>query len=338
MSKVKLIILIVAVGLVVVGGAIFGIIVAKNGFSNANGKMEEVNHPLTEEFNKINIDVNLSNVELVVSEDAKVVCKEIEELKHIVEVKEGTLFIKQENNLKWYARIGWFGSTKTSVTIYLPAKTYESIQVDASTGDFKASGALSFNNAYIKLSTGDVNIRTNMVEAAITVSTGKVNINDCNANKLGISTSTGDVYLKNVVVNDTLVINTDTGDQTLENVSATNEIIEIADTGKFRLTNVTTKDVHLETTTGKKILTGVVVSGKMVVKSSTGDVKFDKCDAAEIKIDSSTGDVTGSFLTDKIFYVHTSTGKTDVPKSTNGGLCEVTTSTGDIKLSIESGN
>ena len=154
---------------------------------------------------------------------------------------------------------------------------------------------------------------------------------------IGLSASTGDIYLKNVKVNDTLVIKTDTGDHTLENVNVTNEIIEMADTGKFRLTNVTTKNIHLETSTGKKILTSVVVTGKMVVKASTGDVKFDKCDAAEINVDTSTGDVTGSFLTDKIFYVHTSTGRQDVPKSTTGGLCDVTTSTGDIKLWIESG-
>ena len=337
MSKVRLIILIVAVGLVLVGGAIFGIIVAKNGFSDANNKMIEVPHELNEDFDKINIDVDTSNVEIVISEEKKVVCKETEDLKHTVEVSDGTLTIKQEDNRKWYNRISWFGVLKSSVTIYMPAKTFEQLSFKGATGDLTINGAYNFTNVYIKISTGNVNLSTNMGEAVVSVSTGKINITDFNANKLGLSASTGDVSLKNVVINDTLVINTDTGDHTLENVSATNEIIEIADTGKLRLSNVTTKDIYLETTTGKKVLTSVVVSGKMVIKASTGDVKFDKCDAAEIKVDTSTGDVTGSFLTDKIFYVHTSTGTPDVPKSTTGGLCEVNTSTGDIKLSIESG-
>ena len=337
MSKVRLIILIVAVGLVLVGGAIFGIIVAKNGFSDANNKMVEVPHELTEEFDKINIDVDTSNVEIVISEEKKVVCKETEDLKHTVEIKDGTLTIKQEDTRKWYARIGWFGAWKSSVTIYMPAKTFEQLSLQGETGDVTIKGAYNFNNVYIKISTGNVSLSTNMGEAVVTVSTGKINLTDFNANKLGLSASTGDISLKNVKVNDTLVINTSTGDHTLENVSATNEIIEVADTGKLRLTKVTTKDIHLETSTGKKILTSVVVTGKMVVKASTGDVKFDKCDASEIKIDTSTGDVTGSFLTDKIFYAHTSTGTPDVPKSTTGGLCEVNTSTGDIKLWIESG-
>ena len=337
MSKVRLIILIVAVGLVLVGGAIFGIIVAKNGFSDANNKMIEVTHDLNEDFDKINIDVDTSKVEIVISEEKKVVCRETEDLKHTMEVSNGTLTIKQEDTRKWYARIGWFGAWKSSVTIYMPAKNFEQLSLQGATGDVTIKGAYNFNNVYIKISTGNVNLSTNMGEAVITVSTGKINLTDFNANKLGLSASTGDIYLKNVKVNDTLVIKTDTGDHTLENVNVTNEIIEMADTGKLRLSNVTTKDIHLETSTGKKILTSVVVTGKMVVKASTGDVKFDKCDAAEINVDTSTGDVTGSFLTDKIFYVHTSTGRQDFPKSTTGGLCDVTTSTGDIKLWIESG-
>lgn len=337
MNKVRIIILIVAVSLVLVGGAVFGIIVAKNGFANVNGKMEENTHELTTDFDKINIDVDLSDIEIIVSDEKKVVCREIEELKHSVEVVDGTLFIKQENNLKWYARIGFFGSIKSSVTIYMPAKTFESIQVKGATGDYTVNGAYMFNNAYIKLSTGDVTSSANYGEAVITVSTGKVNVNDCTVNKLGLSTSTGDINLKNVVVSDTLVTDSDTGDLTAQNVQVGNEIIAIADTGKFRLTNVTSKDIYLETTTGKKILTSVIASGKMVIKASTGDVKFDKCDAAEITVKTSTGDVTGSFLTDKVFYASSSTSTPNVPKSTTGGLCDVTTSTGDIKLWIDSG-
>jgi len=70
-------------------------------------------------------------------------------------------------------------------------------------------------------------------------------------------------------------------------------------------------------------------------ESDTGDVKFDGCDAAEIFVETDTGDVKGSLLTDKIFIVQTDTGSVDVPKTATGGKCEITTSTGDINISIK---
>ena len=75
----------------------------------------------------------------------------------------------------------------------------------------------------------------------------------------------------------------------------------------------------------------------LLIKRSTGDVKFDGSDAAEIFIKTDTGDVTGSLLTDKVFITQTDTGNIDVPKTVNGGRCEISTDTGDIKISVKKG-
>ena len=64
---------------------------------------------------------------------------------------------------------------------------------------------------------------------------------------------------------------------------------------------------------------------------------FDSSDAAEIFVKTSTGDVSGSLLTEKVFITDTSTGKVSVPKTTTGGKCELITSTGDIKIEISDG-
>ena len=47
-----------------------------------------------------------------------------------------------------------------------------------------------------------------------------------------------------------------------------------------------------------------------------------------------TGKVVGSLLSEKVFIAETSTGKVSVPKTTTGGKCEITTSTGDIKIEV----
>ena len=76
----------------------------------------------------------------------------------------------------------------------------------------------------------------------------------------------------------------------------------------------------------------VTATEKLWIKRSTGDLKFDGCDASEIFVKTDTGDVTGNFLTDKVFLVQTDTGDVTVPKSVSGGKCEITTDTGDIRF------
>ena len=68
------------------------------------------------------------------------------------------------------------------------------------------------------------------------------------------------------------------------------------------------------------------------IERSTGNVKFDRSDAAEIFVKTNTGNVTGSLLTDKVFTTQTDTGDVSVPKTVTGGRCEIKTDTGDIKI------
>ena len=72
----------------------------------------------------------------------------------------------------------------------------------------------------------------------------------------------------------------------------------------------------------------------MNIDTDTGDVKLDACDANSIDIETDTGDVMGSLLTPKIFDTDTNTGRVSVPQSSEGGLCKITTSTGDIEISV----
>ena len=51
-------------------------------------------------------------------------------------------------------------------------------------------------------------------------------------------------------------------------------------------------------------------------------------------VETDTGDVTGSLLSDKVFITKSDTGSIDVPKTVTGGKCEITTDTGDIKIEI----
>ena len=88
------------------------------------------------------------------------------------------------------------------------------------------------------------------------------------------------------------------------------------------------------TSTGEIELDDVVLTGEMNLKTSSGDVELNRCDANTMIITTASGDVEGTLLTDKIFYVATNSGDVIVPKSTQGGMCEVTTSSGDVELEL----
>ena len=70
------------------------------------------------------------------------------------------------------------------------------------------------------------------------------------------------------------------------------------------------------------------------VDRSTGDVRLDRCDAAEISIRTDTGDVIGTLRSEKVFFVRTDTGRVDVPETAAGGKCAITTDTGDVSISL----
>ena len=59
-----------------------------------------------------------------------------------------------------------------------------------------------------------------------------------------------------------------------------------------------------------------------------------ECDAAEIFVETDTGDVKGSLLSEKVFIPKSDTGDIKVPKTVTGGRCEITTDTGDIKIEL----
>ncbi len=78
----------------------------------------------------------------------------------------------------------------------------------------------------------------------------------------------------------------------------------------------------------------MIAGEQFSIDRSTGDVRFDRCDAPELLIKTDTGDVRGSLLSEKVFITQTDTGRVNVPKTVTGGTCQITTNTGDIKIEI----
>ncbi len=300
MNTAKKAILITAAVITVIGAVIFVCAMSAASWDfTVLGSAETVTNTynINESFSEISIDTQTADILFVLSEDGKCVveCKEKENVTNSVSVENGKLVIKTVDSRKWYEHVG-FDVGKETITVFLPQNEYASLRIKESTGDIKVPEGFVFGNADISLSTGDVTFSAEVKEKLkIKSSTGDVRISKTSASVLDVSVTTGDVTV----------------------------------------TDLTGDDFTFSGSTGDLRLKNAVFTGKMNIKSSTGDVSFDRCDAAEIYAKTSTGDVKGTLASEKIFITDTSTGSVKVPKTASGGKCEITTSTGDIKIDVE---
>lgn len=279
-------------------------------------KIETNTYELQDDFANIEIETDTSDINFILTEDEtnKVICVEESKIKHNVIVDNNTLSIKVTNNKKWYDYIG-INWSKPKIDLYLSKSVYKNLIIENDTGDILVPKEFSFNIIDIKSSTGRITNYANATESIkLKASTGDIKLENVTTKTLDISVSTGDIDLIKINCEDNISIKVSTGDITLTDVSC--------------------KNLETNGNTGKVILNSVIVDNKLYIDRSTGDIKFDRCDASEIEIKTDTGDVKGSLLSNKIFIIETDTGKKSYPESTTGGICKITTDTGDIIIQI----
>jgi len=304
--------LLIAVGLIL----LFGTISAKHWDLNKLGTAayETTEHPIADDFRNISIYTDTADISFAASEDGScnVVCFEEKSVKHAVFVQNGTLFIHWADERAWYEKIGIFHEAP-SITIFLPDTAYDALTIQEHTGDIDIPKELRFENIDITATTGDVK-------------------NYASASKaLRIATNTGDIHVNGVTA-DSMELCVSTGKVTAEGIRCTGDILLTVSTGDAQLTDLTCKALLSTGNTGDLSLQNVIAKARFSIERSTGDVRFDGCDATEIFVTTDTGDVTGTLLSDKVFLIDTDTGRVDVPRTTTGGRCEVTTDTGDIRM------
>ena len=276
-------------------------------------------HDVNEEFNNISIKTDTADIAFVLSDDGtcRVVCYEDAKKSHSVEVQNGTLTVNVVNDKKWYDYIG-VNIDSPKITVYLPESEYSSLVIEESTGDIEISKDFEFKSIDISLSTGDVKCYASSATA------------------IKIVASTGDIYAESISAS-SLDLTVSTGKVTVSNVTCDADISIGLSTGKAYLTDIVCKNLTSMGSTGDISLKNVIAAEKISIERSTGDVTFEGSDAAELCITTDTGDVEGSLLTDKVFITKTDTGRINVPNSITGGRCEITTDTGDIKITISDG-
>lgn len=315
--------LIIAASLVLLGCILFAGVMSTlrwDFMELATVKYETNTYEISEAFDSISMNTDTADIVFAFSDDGKcrVECYEEENAKHFVAVEEGTLAIMLVDERSVYDYIGYIGLNFSSpkITVYLPNEEYTSLLIREDTGEVEIPKDFTFKDVDINLSTGDV---------VFCASTSEM---------IKIKTSTGDIRVENISAR-ALDLSVSTGRVTVSGVTCESDVTVGVSTGKANLADIACKSVISSGSTGDISLNNVIATEKFFIERSTGDVIFENCDAAEIFIETDTGEIVGSLLTDKVFITHTDTGRVDVPKTVTGGRCEIITSTGNIKITVK---
>ena len=152
-------------------------------------------------------------------------------------------------------------------------------------------------------------------EISVTTLSGYVTIQDVNAETVNVSASSGDLYMKNINVPDSIMATSSSGDIDLENATA--KQIELgANSGDIEMQDITAESLRMST--------------------SSGDIDLESCDAEKFDITTSSGDVDMEITAGRTYRFETKTnsGAVDVPDgdADSDYLCKIVTSSGDVDV------
>jgi hypothetical protein len=312
--------LLAAAALVLVGALMFAGVMAVNHWDFSvigSGNYESNKFDIRETFQDVSIRSDTADIRFLPSDGGtcRVVIREHPKVKRSAFVLDGVLTIETIDTRKWYDHVSpMTGSPE--ITVWLPQGAYGSLLIEERTGDIAIPKDFSFESVGISASTGDVACCASAAGTiTIGTDTGDIRVKSVSAGALDLSVSTGRVELRGVACAGTLGVR--------------------VSTGKTFLTDVSCGSIFSNGSTGDITLEHVTAAAQMSIERSTGDVKLEQCDAGELSIQTGTGDVTGSLRSDKVFITQSDTGRVDVPETTRGGKCKITTDTGDISIRID---
>ena len=327
-----------------------------------DGHTVDGTHHISQDFDRIRINVIAAGVELIPSEDDKcrVMTKDSEYVEYTVSVVEDTLVVRATDTRKWYERLFAPSVSGRSVKVALPREEYKSLIVETVSGQVNINVRYTFSEDVTLTSTsgtigtaaaigGHLDLRStsgdlcamgflNTVTARSTSGKvtlgGKTVLGDCTATTADLETTSGEIRVRTVTL-DSLTAQTGSGGIRMESVTVTEATDLETTSGEIILLYTTCGTLTAETGSGGIDLTDTTVTGHIQAETTSGSIRFTRADAATLHLKTTSGSVTGSLLTPKIFYTDTTSGSVDVPKSTEGGHCEIETTSGSIRITIE---
>lgn len=283
----------------------------------ADASFETVTYTASGNFDSIYIENADCDVRFELEEGAggvSVDCPECDGVTHSVEITGGRLEIRRIVDLNVFQKLNIVWGEEEMV-VRLPEASYDSLELHGSSGNVALSDIFSFSDADISCSSGSISCEASVSgEADLKASSGSIGVSGLDCRSLDINTSSGNIYIDDCEVNE-LDAECSSGGVTVNNLQAF-EVEVNSSSGDIRLENCIAASIELE--------------------SSSGSIILNACDSSNISVSASSGDVFASLLSGKEFSCRTGSGDLSVPDSVSGsGRCSITTTSGDIKVTID---
>lgn len=259
--------LIVLLSLLVLGLVFFlvGFIVNGYSFDFIFGETKLIETKEFDSINNLSIDTNIADIYIKESKDDKVkvelYSKKYEEKEISNTEKELKVTLKEKCVLFCFFN-------RSKINVYLPKNYDKDIVINSTTGDIEVD-SYSKSDAVINTTTGDINLKS-IKDATVNVTTGDIDIDE--VNDLVINSTTGDINLG--IVNNSIELSTTTGDIDIKELNINKNSKIKASTGDICIKK--TNSIYIEGNT------------------STGDVNIsnnNRKSDIELKIKTSTGDI-----------------------------------------------
>ena len=302
MKHTKPIVICAAFLLVAMGGLMIAAAAVRGDFDMENIKgisYEMKTYEAEEAFSDIQVEDAECNVRILRATDGKckVICPEKQDgsIYHTVTVSGGVLSVQRHDARKWYQYIGSSFGTP-EVEVYLPEREYGQLSARSTSGGIQVDDGFIFENASLESTSGSVRMYSEVKKALTAESTsGRVTIENASPETLAAKSSSG----------------------------------------RILLFHIRSGEITARSTAGRIELTDVIAEKKLYANTTSGGVALDGCDGGTIKIESTSGSVKGTILSDKIFITDSTSGSVRVPRSAVGGECEITTTSGNTDIEIK---
>ena len=287
-----------------------------------------------EPFRSIRIEEQESDVVFIPSDDGVCTVDWCEKLPHTAEVIGGVLTVRRLEDRSRFWRVK-LRRDEAKLFVRLPAGEYDELYVSTACGDIRVPSDYAFERANISSASGDIDfsaaVRVSLRAKAVS---GDLRIADVGAGDMELGAVSGDVALTHAETEGRITVKTVSGDIELKSVSCVDLLTKTV-SGDTAADAIRCSGFRAETISGDLNASGLIADGLLEFTGSSGDAKLNACDGGSIRMRSSSGDIRGSLLSGKQFRCVSRSGDVSVPASTQGGVCDVATASGSIRLTVK---
>lgn len=269
-----------------------------------------------EAFYSVDARAKAGNLEIFpTSEDElRIECTEPENTYYDIKFEGDILVIELVDNRQWHDYLMNFD--REGVKIYLPQRVYNDIKLDVSSGKITVNEGLECRNLMAETSSGSV--RAYNVKAQENVS---------------LKAASGSIGVDTVTADNMEVLCT-SGKITVSNLELTGNLDIDSSSGKIEAINVNCNSFNSQNESGGIICSDVICKDSLNADTSSGKIEVLRSDAQNLDLNTTSGSIRGTLLSEKVFVAHSTSGSVRVPDTTQGGVCKAKATSGSIKIEI----